>query len=105
MIKSISAEGISLNSLVIIAGKYGKEDWFNEECPSVIVISDKGWTSNEIGLIWLKQHFERRTRSPKGEDRLLIVDGHDSHCSIEFIELIAFIFLSFLLILRTSFSR
>jgi hypothetical protein len=86
IIKSISAEGISLDSLVIIAGKYGKEDWFNEERTSAIIMSDKGWTSNEIGLIWLKQHFEPRTRSPKAEDRLLIVDGHNSHCSIEFIE-------------------
>jgi hypothetical protein len=67
VIKSISAEGISLDSLVIITRKYGKEDCFNEKCPPAIVMSDKGWTSNEIGLIWLKQHFEPRTRSPKGK--------------------------------------
>jgi hypothetical protein len=88
VIKSISTEGMSLDSLVIIAGKHGKEDWFNEneEYPPAIVISDKSWTSNEITLIWLKQHFEPKTRSPHAEDRLLIIDGHDSHYSIEFIE-------------------
>jgi hypothetical protein len=42
MIKSISAEGISLGFLVIIARKYGKEDWFNKERPSAIVMSEKG---------------------------------------------------------------
>jgi hypothetical protein len=47
VIESISAEGMSLNSLVIIAGKYGKEDWFNEEHPPAIVMSDKGWCRPE----------------------------------------------------------
>jgi hypothetical protein len=44
VIESILTEEISLNSLVIIAGKHGKEDWFNEneEHPSAIVMSDKG---------------------------------------------------------------
>ena len=52
-------------------------------------MSDKGWTSNEIGSIWLKQHFEPQTRDPNHQDkehRFLIADGHNSHCSIEFIE-------------------
>jgi DDE superfamily endonuclease len=84
--ETISADGSSLDSLVIVTGKYGKEEWFNEEYPPAVVMSEKGWTSNEIGLIWLKQHFEPRTRPPNVEDRVLIVDGHDSHCSIDFIE-------------------
>jgi hypothetical protein len=42
VIESISAEEISFDSLVIITGKYGKEDWFNKECPPAIVMSDKG---------------------------------------------------------------
>jgi hypothetical protein len=89
VIETICADGTSTQSLIIVAGKYGKEQWFEEEDPPAIIMSDKGWTSNEIGLIWLKQHFEPRTRDPDypdDEDRLLIVDGHDSHCSIEFIE-------------------
>jgi hypothetical protein len=86
VIETISADRSSLNSLVIVAEKYGKEEWFNEEYPLAVVMSEKGWTSNEIGLIWLKQHFEPKTRPSNREDRILIVDGHDSHCSIDFIE-------------------
>ena len=38
-------------------------------------------------MIWLKNHFESLTQ-PKLENayRLLLLDDHESHCSIEFIE-------------------
>jgi hypothetical protein len=37
--------------MVIMAGKYVSEEWFKEEHPLIIVISDKGWTFNKINLI------------------------------------------------------
>jgi hypothetical protein len=89
VIETICADGTSLDSMVIVAGKYANEEWFEEERPPAVVMSDKGRTSNEIRLIWLKEHFEPQTRDPDHPDkehRLLIIDNHDSHCSIEFIE-------------------
>lgn len=46
--------------------------------------SDKGWTSNEISIRWLKQIFEPSTHRSTGVYRLLIVDGHRSHLTAEF---------------------
>jgi hypothetical protein len=63
-IKTISADGRSIPPLIIVAGKYAKEHWFHEEEDSAVVISDKGWISKDIGLLWLKQHFEPQTRDP-----------------------------------------
>jgi hypothetical protein len=49
--------------------------------------SPSGWTNNELGLAWLKQVFDRSTK-PKARRsyRLLILDGHGSHLTMDFIE-------------------
>src|SRR5438477_2868557 len=42
--------------------------------------------SNEHGLLWLQKCFEPATRDKANERyRLLICDGHDSHCTPEFL--------------------
>jgi hypothetical protein len=49
----------------------------------VIVVSENGWTTNELGLQWLKHinaHTKRRTVDTH---RLLITVGHDSHDSLD----------------------
>ncbi|KAH5177126.1 hypothetical protein HBI67_211460 [Parastagonospora nodorum] len=46
-----------------------------------------GWTNNDIGLAWLKQVFDRSTKAKaRSSYRLLILDGHGSHLSMDFIE-------------------
>jgi hypothetical protein len=50
----------------------------------VIAVSDNGWTTDELGLEWVK-HFNQHTKSrTKGTYRLLILDGHSSHATPEF---------------------
>jgi hypothetical protein len=67
---------------------------------TTIATSEKGWTSKDIALVWLKHHFEPQTRDPidSKAPRLLIVDGHESHCSIEFIEFCDEHFISLLIL-------
>jgi hypothetical protein len=51
--------------------------------------SPSGWTNNELGLVWLEQVFERCTKQKArlGRDwRLLILNGHGSHLTFEFLE-------------------
>jgi DDE superfamily endonuclease len=49
-----------------------------------MAVSEKGWSSHFLGMEWLK-HFDRRTRAMgRGEYIMLIVDGHGSHCTMEF---------------------
>lgn len=56
------------------------DDW-------VIGVSSNGWTTNELGVAWLK-HFNAHTKSRTvGMYRLLIIDGHESHNSTEFQDL------------------
>jgi len=54
---------------------------------ATIHVSDKGWTDNEIGVHWLRDTFDLYTKSrTTGSHQLLILDGHGSHVSPEFIE-------------------
>ena len=56
-----------------------------EQCSS-ISHSPKGWTDQELGSKWLERDFEPATaaRNPSGGYRLLILDGHNSHCTYAF---------------------
>jgi hypothetical protein len=48
--------------------------------------SPSGWTNNKIGLAWLEQVFDRCTKSKaRRKYRLLILDGHGSHLTMDFI--------------------
>lgn len=52
-----------------------------------IANSTSGWTNNDIRLAWLEQVFERYTaEKARRRWRLLIVDGHGSHLTPEFID-------------------
>jgi hypothetical protein len=45
------------------------------------------WTNNNIGLMWLKQVFDCGTKvKAQSSYRLLILDGHGSHLTMDFIE-------------------
>jgi hypothetical protein len=51
--------------------------------------SPTGWTNNDIGLAWLEQVFDRKTKQKArlGQDwHLLILYGHGSYLSMDFIE-------------------
>ena len=59
--------------------KAGKHNVFVSSSPS-------GWTNNDIGLAWLEQVFDRYTKAKARRSyRLLIVDGHGSHITQDFI--------------------
>jgi hypothetical protein len=87
VIQAVNALGWSLPPFVVVKGVYILLSWYDEfKLPKHwrLSVSDNGWTTNEIGLDWIK-HFELHTQSRKvGGYRLLILDGHDSHHSTEF---------------------
>lgn len=48
--------------------------------------SKKGWTDGEIGIEWIKQ-FDKQTKvKANGHARTLLVDGHTSHYTREFLK-------------------
>ena len=49
--------------------------------------SPNGWTNNDLGLTWLEQVFDRYTKGKaRRKWRLLIIDGHGSHVTKDFID-------------------
>ncbi|OAQ57469.2 transposase [Pochonia chlamydosporia 170] len=89
IIECISADGRTLSPLVIFKGASVQQQWFPDKCDKYhkwhFTTSPNGWTSDEIGLAWLREVFipETAPTNPK-EPRLLIVDGHGSHTTDDF---------------------
>jgi hypothetical protein len=87
VIQAINAEGWAIPPFIIGAGQYHLATWYRESnLPDdwAIATSPNGWTDNELGLEWLK-HFDRSTSARSvGHYRLLILDGHESHHSLDF---------------------
>jgi hypothetical protein len=74
LIACINAMGWSIPPFFILKAKHHDKAWYHKN----------GWTTNDLGLAWLKhfiQHTEART---VGSHRLLIIDGHESHKLLEF---------------------
>jgi hypothetical protein len=87
LIQGISATGVVIPAFIIYKGKVHLSSWYEETgIPDdwVLAVSNNGWTTNELGLEWLK-HFDAYTKTRQvGVYRLLILDGHESHNSQEF---------------------
>jgi hypothetical protein len=47
--------------------------------------SKKGYSTGEIGAEWIKHFHEQTKRKARGRYRLLLVDGHNSHFTYEFL--------------------
>ncbi|USP82162.1 hypothetical protein yc1106_09436 [Curvularia clavata] len=89
-IAGINAAGWSIPPFLIFTGKYHLSAWYEEaEIPRdwAIAVSDNGWTTNELGVEWLKHFVKHTDGKVVGARRLLILDGHESHQSLEFQEL------------------
>jgi hypothetical protein len=87
VIQGVNAIGWAVPPFIILAAQYHLANWYKEcSLPAdwVIATTNNGWTTNTVGLDWIK-HFDQYTVSrTKGKYRLLILDGHESHHSTEF---------------------
>jgi DDE superfamily endonuclease len=88
-IECISAVGNKINPVVIFKGQTLQSTWFTPgKTPDYFyTCSEKGWTSNDIGIRWLKDAFLPTTDPGNGIPRLLLLDGHGSHVSVEFMKI------------------
>ncbi|KAI0997864.1 hypothetical protein K3495_g10325 [Podosphaera aphanis] len=86
IIETVSATGSYIRSLIIFKGNNPQNTWFPEVTPEwYFTTSENGWTNNFIALQWLKNVFIPETRPQTSDHRLLIMDGHGSHTSPEFL--------------------
>jgi hypothetical protein len=70
---------------LIFAGKVLISTWYtNLPRNWVIAVSPTGWINNDLALAWLK-HFDAYTKASSTRVyRLLIIDGYESYCLVEF---------------------
>ncbi|KAK8007228.1 hypothetical protein PG989_001218 [Apiospora arundinis] len=77
---------------ILECGKSVQEQWFPQELGEFkgwkFDASNKGWTNDEIAVKWLEDVFipETAPNDPK-DARLLILDGHGSHTTDDFMSL------------------
>lgn len=89
LIEAVGTMGRRLPLFVILEGKKWKDDWYTQELEpgDCISLSENGWTDIKLCIEWMEECFEPATESfLQGQYQLLIVDGHASHVSTEFIK-------------------
>ncbi|KAF4287008.1 hypothetical protein CNMCM8689_001357 [Aspergillus fumigatus] len=91
-IACICADGTSLPPGLIYQAISGdiQDSWLQDFDPEqhgcFFASSPSGWTNDKLGLAWLKDIFDRYTKEKaRRRWRLLILDGHGSHLTMEFI--------------------
>jgi hypothetical protein len=87
VIQGVNAAGWAIPPFIILAAQYHLENWYREcNLPYDwrLATTENGWTTNEVGLDWIK-HFNSYTAPrTKGVFRMLILDGYESHHSADF---------------------
>ncbi|KAI1004118.1 hypothetical protein K3495_g4091 [Podosphaera aphanis] len=84
-LEAISATGKIIKPLVIFKGKPPQLSWFGESTPDwTYTTTEKGWTSNMTALAWLKEVFLPQTTPEESRSRMLLLDGHGSHATVDF---------------------
>jgi len=72
----------------VTQGKPSQYSFYNDLSYQFASISHllKGWTDQELGEMWITKDFEPTTaaRNTTGGCQLLILDGHNSHCTYRF---------------------
>ena len=92
VIETVSGSGIALSPFIINKGKGHYLGWYRNlteaERTYHFSYSLKGWTDNDLAMRWLRDLFDPESALIAGvnQPRLLILDGHGSHISFEFIQ-------------------
>ena len=90
MLVCVSANGRALPPLIIFASANVQQQWFPDADGEpyedwYFTVSHNGWTNDEVALKWLCKIFIPYTKpADPAEWRLLILDGHGSHTTEEF---------------------
>jgi hypothetical protein len=88
LIAAINAMGWAIAPYLIFKAKEINEAWYPDlKSQWRIGVSDNGWTTNELGVAWLRHFIEQIKGQRVGSHVLLILDGHESHKSLSFQEL------------------
>ena len=88
-LECISTTGKALTPLVMFKGKTVQQQWFPQDLTPYngwqFTSTENGWTTNSTAIEWLQKVFLPQTNTI--EPRLLILDGHGSHETTDFMYL------------------
>ncbi|CAG9953466.1 unnamed protein product [Clonostachys rosea f. rosea IK726] len=89
-IEAISAGGRVIPAFLILSALTHVANWYDEiqglDPDTRVAVVESGYSNDELALNWL-QHFNEHSRKGQvGAKRLLLVDGHGSHHTAQFIE-------------------
>lgn len=87
IIECVCANGSALLPLYLFKGQRLHETWVcDDPIKAYKAATPNGWTCNEIGVDWLRRVFHEQTKHHYPDRyRLLILDGHASHMSLDFV--------------------
>ena len=92
-ITSVACIGISsapVPPLIIYQGKELQDIWVRGSCPTrqTAITTESGWIDSWVMLRWLEDVFDPATkdRVDRGQQRLLFMDGHETHVKVAFLE-------------------
>jgi hypothetical protein len=89
IIECISATGVSTAPAVIYKGKTVQQQWFPSQLDKFsgwyFTATENGWTTDGTALEWLEKVFIPQTKPRDRSARLLILDGHGSHETTDFL--------------------
>ncbi|KJA13091.1 hypothetical protein HYPSUDRAFT_103423, partial [Hypholoma sublateritium FD-334 SS-4] len=85
---TISADGSTVKPMIIFKGKNFMQKWNNNNVADAFIShSDNGWTDGTLGYQWLIDVFDPLTQErAAGNPCILILDGHSSHYTSEFLK-------------------
>ncbi len=89
----VNAAGQAFDPTLLYQGKSKdlQDSWvedLDDDFKAFFGSTEKGWTNDAIGLIWIRKVFDPLTRDmARSRWRLLILDGHSSHVNLAFLEL------------------
>jgi hypothetical protein len=82
---AVNAMGWAIAPYLIFKAKNHNVSWFPDLKPQWrFGVINNGWTTNEIGVAWLKHFIEQIKGRRVGSHVLFIIDGHESHKSLTF---------------------
>ncbi|KJZ70705.1 hypothetical protein HIM_09889 [Hirsutella minnesotensis 3608] len=88
-IEAISASGACVPPFLILSGQMHMSSWYHVaelDPETAIRPTPTGYSDDEISLEWLQHFGKHSAKTSKGSKRLLILDGHGSHHTRQFIQ-------------------
>jgi DDE superfamily endonuclease len=91
LVATVCADGSSVAPALIYQGASHdlQDTWLDgfddSQDLAFFASSEKGWSNDQLGLQWLEHVFDRLTKGTVRDRRLLLLDGHNSHVNLRFI--------------------